>query len=512
MFDVDELSRLEILRVIWELGYEFCGALYYKEKEGKFIELSTDVDVTTYASSFTNDGQATVYVDSPYDDMSQWKRAEEEDRGAHIIRATITNVDNMCIERTLKEDLKSKSHATEESEYSNSNSESESLKSTNEAYDAEIEDIEGLEGSEVETEVIEARKVNNKERVERARKKKEASQNELIKLGPVGIYKGLESYFRSGNSYNGLLAGDEEYIDSSDVDSFASDGEDENGEVEEIRRKNTRVHYNPKCEEPLWELGMVFESANQFREAVVNYAIKKRVQTYYQQNENHRVRVRCSFVEEKENKKCPWHLYASIETKSENFVIKNYHRIHDCVRQNQIGYCNARLLAKYFREFINENPHVKVLSLQDEVKKKLQLQTSKNLCRKARSTIVGEMVGDYREEFRRLYDYSDYIMQTNPGSTRVIDAFTEVEALGKPINYIFKGMDVCFAAMKEGFSEGCHKCIGLDGCFLKGVFKGQILAADQKMQIIRYIHWLGLLFTMNVQPLGHGFLSFLLRT
>lgn len=177
--------------------------------------------------------------------------------------------------------------------------------------------------------------MNNKARVERARKNKEAVQDELIKLGPMRIDKGLESYIRSKNSYNGLLAGDEECIDSSDVDSFASDGEDENGEVEETRRrKNTRGHYDPKCEEPLWELGMVFESVNQFREAVVYYAVKKEVQTYYQQNENHRVIVTYSFVKDKGTKKCPWHLYASIENKSGNFIVKNYHPVHIYVMQN----------------------------------------------------------------------------------------------------------------------------------------------------------------------------------
>lgn len=77
--------------------------------------------------------------------------------GAHIIRATITMVANMCIKRTPKEEEKAgtkdqhKSHAIGESEYSDSDSGSESFKSTDEAYDAEIK---GLEGSKVEAEVI----------------------------------------------------------------------------------------------------------------------------------------------------------------------------------------------------------------------------------------------------------------------------------------------------------------------------------------------------------------------
>ncbi|XP_070020357.1 uncharacterized protein [Nicotiana sylvestris] len=34
--------------------------------------------------------------------------------------------------------------------------------------------------------------------------------------------------------------------------------------------------------------------------------------------------------------------------------------------------------------------------------------------------------------------------------------------------------------MKRGFIEGCRKCIGLDGCFLKGISKGQLLVTIAK--------------------------------
>lgn len=39
---------------------------------------------------------------------------------------------------------------------------------------------------------------------------------------------------------------------------------------------------------------------------------------------------------------------------------------------------------------------------------------------------------------------------------------------------------MCFAAMKFGFMNGCRKCIGCDGCFLKGVCKGQLLVIVAK--------------------------------
>jgi hypothetical protein len=41
----------------------------------------------------------------------------------------------------------------------------------------------------------------------------------------------------------------------------------------------------------------------------------------------------------------------------------------------------------------------------------------------------------------------------------------------------FGRLYVSLAAMKRGFLEGCRPIIGVDGCFLKGPFKGQLLSA-----------------------------------
>ncbi|CAH9088360.1 unnamed protein product, partial [Cuscuta europaea] len=42
---------------------------------------------------------------------------------------------------------------------------------------------------------------------------------------------------------------------------------------------------------------------------------------------------------------------------------------------------------------------------------------------------------------------------------------------------LFQRIYCCFGAMKRGFLDGCRKIIGLDGCFLKGLLKGEILTA-----------------------------------
>jgi hypothetical protein len=42
---------------------------------------------------------------------------------------------------------------------------------------------------------------------------------------------------------------------------------------------------------------------------------------------------------------------------------------------------------------------------------------------------------------------------------------------------MFQRLYMSLAAMKQGFLEGCRPIIGLDGCFLKGPYKGTLLAA-----------------------------------
>lgn len=91
---------------------------------------------------------------------------------------------------------------------------------------------------------------------------------------------------------------------------------------------------------------------------------------------------------------------------------------------------------------------------------------------KTRKFILKKVTGDHIAEFGRLYDYRDVLLQINPGSTCVVKV-ANLEDYKKE----FISLYICFAAMKKGFMEGCRKCIGLDGCFLKEIFKGQLLVA-----------------------------------
>ncbi|CAI9298216.1 unnamed protein product [Lactuca saligna] len=42
---------------------------------------------------------------------------------------------------------------------------------------------------------------------------------------------------------------------------------------------------------------------------------------------------------------------------------------------------------------------------------------------------------------------------------------------------LFSKFYVCFKAVRDGWLEGCRPVIGLDGCFLKGIVRGEVISA-----------------------------------
>ncbi|MBA0566740.1 hypothetical protein Golob_011533 [Gossypium lobatum] len=83
-------------------------------------------------------------------------------------------------------------------------------------------------------------------------------------------------------------------------------------------------------------------------------------------------------------------------------------------------------------------------------------------------------IGDHpkMKEFAMSWDYADELRLKNPRST-IKMAVNRVTPKSPPY---FKRFYVCFEALKKGWKEGCRPILGLDGCFLKGPFKGKLLA------------------------------------
>ncbi|XP_047173523.1 uncharacterized protein LOC124841314 [Vigna umbellata] len=81
-----------------------------------------------------------------------------------------------------------------------------------------------------------------------------------------------------------------------------------------------------------------------------------------------------------------------------------------------------------------------------------------------------QIEGDFKEQYIRLYDYANELLRANPGST------IKLKVEPNEDNRIFKRMYVCLKGCKDNFVS-CRPIIGLDGCFLKEKYGGELLTA-----------------------------------
>lgn len=151
--------------------------------------------------------------------------------------------------------------------------------------------------------------------------------------------------------------------------------------------------------------------------------------------------------------------------------------MHNCLRDSKNSFATARFLANEFKNMIYENPNTSTKTLSLEAEKHMHLYVSKSTCKRAKKIFKTELHGGYLHEFRYIGVYLATVRKTNPGTTAELELNDELMQEGKNV---FKRLYLCFDALKRGWKIGCRPVIGLDGCHLKGIVKGQILVVVGK--------------------------------
>jgi len=117
---------------------------------------------------------------------------------------------------------------------------------------------------------------------------------------------------------------------------------------------------------------------------------------------------------------------------------------------------------------MRENPTVKAVHIRENGLRKWSISISRTMSFRARSLTTKKIDGSFTAQYKRIYDYAHEMRRSNPGST--IKLKVEDHNGAK----IFQRFYVCLKACKDNFVS-CRSIIGLDGCFLKGRFGGELL-------------------------------------
>ncbi|XP_058765013.1 uncharacterized protein LOC131638472 [Vicia villosa] len=217
-----------------------------------------------------------------------------------------------------------------------------------------------------------------------------------------------------------------------------------------------------------WEVGSYFSSKDDFKEAITSYDVHSGRNLKFTKNDKVRVRVKCKDG-------CDWEAYCAKSSREATWQLRKVNDVHSCSRDYNVKMMTTKWLSKRLQNSLKINPRMKIKDIEAKAQKKWNVGVNKTKAIrarvKARDMVDGSFLGDYT----RIYDYYHELLRTNPCSTVKVGVEPSQEGSQNHFPYS-KRLYICLASCKQSFKFSRH-VIGLDGCFLKGLCGGQILAA-----------------------------------
>ncbi|XP_072063921.1 uncharacterized protein [Arachis hypogaea] len=256
---------------------------------------------------------------------------------------------------------------------------------------------------------------------------------------------------------------------------------------------------------------MEFESLEQFKQALKDFTISEGRRIIYMKNDKRRVRAACihgGFMPGKEVQKakakarkaakekakleaakeanesdkakgvvatnealpegekngetekhdCPWLIYCAKNSRSGGYQIKTYNPTHNYGREFGSNMADQHWVAKKLEKRLLSQPRLTHAEAWDHMKVDYNVILSDKMLYRGLRMAREKYVGNEKA--------------SNEGSSALlaVDPIPQSPPL-------FDKLYICLDACKRGFKAGCRPLIGLNGCFLKGFYGGQLLSA-----------------------------------
>ncbi|XP_072060521.1 uncharacterized protein [Arachis hypogaea] len=173
-----------------------------------------------------------------------------------------------------------------------------------------------------------------------------------------------------------------------------------------------------------------------------------------------------------EKNECPWIIYCARNSRSGGYQIKTFNHVHTCGREFGSNMADQNWVAEKLAKRLLSQPRLTHAEAWDHIKIDYNVIISDKMLYRGLKIAREKYVGNEKAQYGKLRDYLQELHRTNHGST----ALLAVEPIPQSPP-LFDKLYVCLDACKKGFRAGCRPLIGLDGCFLKGYYGGQLLSA-----------------------------------
>nr|KAJ0224821.1 hypothetical protein LSAT_V11C100031440 [Lactuca sativa] len=196
---------------------------------------------------------------------------------------------------------------------------------------------------------------------------------------------------------------------------------------------------NQEWEQMVLVLGMKFSNPLELKSCITNYAVKNGYDLWYEKSDHQRLLVKCCKGKtNKQDKGCPFRLWATWMISEKSFQIKSLNGRHNCARVFKFGsIVTYKWIDNHFMNRILQKPKMSIRKLKAKVSKKFNL-------------IASEIESSLKEHYAKTWSYGEEIKRDK----------------------IWINTEDGYRC-HDGWIEGCTGVIGLDGCFLKGICKGR---------------------------------------
>jgi hypothetical protein len=214
---------------------------------------------------------------------------------------------------------------------------------------------------------------------------------------------------------------------------------------------------------------MEFATLAEFKKAVKDYNIHIGRQVKWIKNDKVRARAKCVFEH------CKWEIFCSHSAITNSFQIKTFENTtHICPGSLTNSQADRKWVIEKLELRLRQQPALSHSEAYYLMKEEYNLHLEDSMIYRALKQAKQNLEGSEIDQYAKLWDYCHELLSNNPGSTVKMSTIPQQE--GPPI---FHRLYICFDACKRGFKEGCRPMIGLDGCFLKGYFGGQLTAVGR---------------------------------
>ncbi|XP_057747884.1 uncharacterized protein LOC130967081 [Arachis stenosperma] len=206
-----------------------------------------------------------------------------------------------------------------------------------------------------------------------------------------------------------------------------------------------------------------------FKEYLKDYFVYEGKECRYIRNEPERIRATSA----KEG--CLWLIYTSYNSRDCCYQIKTFENNHTCGRDFGSNLADRKWVASKLVKVLETRPDLTLKEAKDHMVEEYNVQLHDKIIARALKAARKQVIRKKGEQYGKIQDNLSELLRNNPCSTAMMWTIPQPESLA-----LFDRLYISLEACKLRFKAGCRRLIGLDGCFLKGYYGGQLLSGIEQ--------------------------------